>query len=203
MVQLFGSRGRRRGILQTGFMIFTVFFCAIMLFGGSVGGQDTAADSESVGISMFASIELLCWGFLLLGAVAALVQARMFYVGMKEADEGTERMIEIAGHVREGAAAYLRQQYKVVGIFMLVVSALLFWAGQVGVQEKLVFVAFLTGGFWSGLAGFIGMRTATQASSRTAAGAEKSLNEGLQVAFRSGAVIGLTVVGLGMLDMAI
>ncbi|MEC9091833.1 MAG: sodium-translocating pyrophosphatase [Planctomycetota bacterium] len=145
----------------------------------------------------------MCWGLLLLGAIAALGQARMFYQGMREADEGSEKMIEIAGHVREGAAAYLTQQYKVVGVFMLVVSFLLFLAGQSGVQEKLVFLAFLTGGFWSGLAGFIGMRTATQASSRTAAGAQHSLNEGLQVAFRSGAVMGLTVVGLGMLDMAI
>lgn len=203
MVRFFGSKGRRRGLLQTGLMIFTVLFCATLLFSGAVWGQDTGTDSDSTSKAMFGTKELVCWGFLLVGAIAALVQARLFYAGMREADEGSEKMIEIAGYVREGAAAYLRQQYKVVGIFMLVVAGLLFWAGQVGVQEKLVFLAFLTGGFWSGLAGFIGMRTATQASNRTAAGAQKSLNEGLQVAFRSGAVMGLTVVGLGMLDMAI
>ena len=201
MVQFIGSTIRRKGVFQTGLMIFTVIFCAVLLFNGTVGGQDSGggATSESSGFGL----EWVYWGLLVLGAIAALVQARLFYGGMIEADEGNETMIEIAGHVRQGAGAYLKQQYKVVGIFMIVVSGLLFWAGQAGVQEKLVFIAFLTGGFWSGLAGFIGMRTATQASSRTAAGAQKSLNEGLQVAFRSGAVMGLTVVGLGMLDMAI
>lgn len=203
MVQIPGSLGKRRGLLQTALMIFTVLFCGALLFSGVVGGQDSGASGDTESRSFFNGLELLYWGLLLLGALAALVQARMFYAGMREADEGNEKMIEIAGHVREGAGAYLRQQYKIVGIFMVIVSALLFWAGQSGVQEKLVFLAFLTGGFWSGLAGFIGMKTATQASSRTAAGAQKSLNDGLQVAFRSGAVMGLTVVGLGLLDMSI
>ena len=201
MVRLIGSIGKRRGFLQTGLMIFTVLFCAAILFSGTLSGQDSGGETAAGGTGM--GMKWVYWGLLLLGAITALVQARLFYGGMMEADEGNETMIEIAGHVRQGAGAYLRQQYKVVGIFMLVVSALLCWAGQAGVQEKLVFIAFLTGGFWSGLAGFIGMRTATQASSRTAAGAQNSLNDGLQVAFRSGAVMGLTVVGLGMLDMAI
>ena len=202
MVHFFGSSRNRRGWLHLGLMIFTVMFSAAFLFSGTLFGQDGTSSSASGG-SIFEGMEWVYWGLLLLGSIAALVQARLFYTGMKEADEGNERMIEIAGYVREGAAAYLVQQYKVVGVFMVVVSALLFWAGQAGVQEELVFLAFLTGGFWSGLAGFIGMRTATQASNRTAAGAQKSLNDGLQVAFRSGAVMGLTVVGLGMLDMSI
>ena len=118
--------------------------------------------------------------------------------------EGTARMREIALYVRKGAMAYLKQQYKVVGIVFIVLS--LFFAILAygfGVQNGWVPFAFLTGGFFSGLAGFIGMKTATYASARTACAAEKSLNSGLKVAFRSGAVMGLTVVGLGLLDISI
>jgi inorganic pyrophosphatase/K(+)-stimulated pyrophosphate-energized sodium pump len=147
-------------------------------------------------------MEQIFWLLLLGGSIAALTQAFLFYRQMIESPEGTPKMIEIAGFVREGAKAYLRQQYLVVAAFFVVVFGLLAVASwYLKVQEYYVPFAFLTGGFWSGMAGFIGMRTATQASSRTAAGAEKSLNEGLQVAFRSGAVMGLTVVGLGMFDM--
>ena len=120
------------------------------------------------------------------------------------ADEGNAEMIEIAGHVRTGANAYLWQQYKVVAIFFVVIVALLAYAAfGLKVQSQWVPFAFLTGGFFSGLAGWFGMKTATWASSRTAAGAQKSLNQGLQVAFRSGAVMGLTVVGLGLLDITL
>ncbi len=113
-------------------------------------------------------------------------------------------MIEIAGYVRQGANAYLRQQYIVVaGFFVVIVILLSFAAFGLGVQSKFVPFAFLTGGFFSGLAGWIGMRTATMASNRTTEGARKSLNQGLQVAFRSGAVMGLTVVGLGLLDITL
>ncbi|MCA9218697.1 MAG: sodium/proton-translocating pyrophosphatase, partial [Planctomycetales bacterium] len=123
---------------------------------------------------------------------------------MMASDEGTPRMVEIAGYVREGANAYLKQQYKVVAVFFLVIVILLAISAYVlGVQSKFVPFAFLTGGFFSGLAGWFGMKTATWASSRTAAGAQKSLNQGLQVAFRSGAVMGLTVVGLGLLDITL
>lgn len=146
----------------------------------------------------------LVWGVAFVGAIAALVQAFLFYKWMKQQDEGTPKMIEIAGYVRTGANAYLRQQYKVVAFFFVIIFALLAVAAFVlKVQSEWVPFAFITGGFFSGLAGWFGMKTATWASSRTSAGAQKSLNQGLQVAFRSGAVMGLTVVGLGLLDICL
>ncbi len=145
---------------------------------------------------------LVFWLFALGAGVAALIQAYRFYQGMLAEDEGTPRMVEIAGFVRAGAAAYLRQQYIVVSIVFAVVFVLLsFAAFGLAVLSPFVPFAFLLSGFLSGLAGFIGMRTATWASSRTAAAAQKSLNSGLQVAFRSGAVMGLVVVGLALLDI--
>ena len=136
-------------------------------------------------------------------SVVALAVAWIFYTRMKREDEGTERMREIAAHVRKGAMAYLRQQYKVVTI-VFVALALLFayLAYGAGVQNPWVPFAFLTGGFFSGLAGFFGMKTATYASARTAHAARQSLDRGLKVAFRSGAVMGLVVVGLGLLDIS-
>ena len=123
---------------------------------------------------------------------------------MLRQSEGTASMREIALYVRKGAMAYLKQQYKVVGIVFIVLSVFFaILAYGFGVQNGWVPFAFLTGGFFSGLAGFIGMKTATYASARTACAAEKSLNSGLKVAFRSGAVMGLTVVGLGLLDISI
>ena len=143
------------------------------------------------------------WVLALAASITALVQAYLFFKKMMTADEGNERMIEIAGYVREGANAYLKQQYKVVAGFFFVIVLLLTWAAYANVQSSFVPFAFLTGGFFSGLAGWFGMKTATWASSRTSAGAQKSLNAGLQVAFRSGAVMGLTVVGLGLLDITL
>ncbi|NIP85320.1 MAG: sodium-translocating pyrophosphatase [Planctomycetales bacterium] len=144
------------------------------------------------------------WLLAFLGSVAALVQAWRFYKEMIAADEGSERMVEIAGYVRQGANAYLRQQYTVVaGFFLVIVILLAIAAFGLNVQSKFVPFAFLTGGFFSGLAGWCGMKTATWASSRTSQGARTSLNDGLQVAFRSGAVMGLTVVGLGLLDITL
>jgi K(+)-stimulated pyrophosphate-energized sodium pump len=144
------------------------------------------------------------WALCLFASIVALFQAFRFYKEMMASDEGTPLMVEIAGYVREGANAYLRQQYKVVAIFFVVICLLLAYAAfGLGVQSKFVPFAFLTGGLFSGLAGWFGMKTATWASSRTAAGARKSLNQGLQVAFRSGAVMGLTVVGLGLLDICL
>lgn len=138
-----------------------------------------------------------------IGAILALVFAWLFYKQIKEADPGDEQMQEIAGHVREGAFAYLRRQYKVVSIvFVVLVALLAFQSFGLDQQHWLVPFAFLTGGFFSGLAGFFGMNTATIASNRTTQGAKKSLNDGLQVAFRAGAVMGLVVVGLGLLDIA-
>ena len=147
---------------------------------------------------------LIVWIIAFSGSVVALVQAYLFFKTMMAADEGNARMVEIAGYVREGANAYLKQQYKVVGAFFVVIVILLSIAAFVlKVQSEFVPFAFLTGGFFSGLAGWFGMKTATWASSRTAAGAQKSLNQGLQVAFRSGAVMGLTVVGLGLIDITL
>ncbi len=139
-----------------------------------------------------------------LAAVLALVFAYVFYSQMRKESEGTPTMQEIAEHVRKGAMAYLKQQYKVVAI-VFVILALFFAVLAYGfhVQNPWVPFAFLTGGFFSGLAGFIGMKTATAASARTANAARNSLNSGLKIAFRSGAVMGLTVVGLGLLDISV
>ena len=121
---------------------------------------------------------------------------------MKES-EGTELMKKIASFVREGAMSYLKQQYKVVAsVFVVLVILFSIMAYGFHVQNEWVPIAFLTGGFFSGLAGFLGMKTATYASARTANAARTSLNKGLQVAFRSGAVMGLVVVGLGLLDIS-
>src|SRR3989339_240836 len=122
---------------------------------------------------------------------------------MMKNSEGTDRMKEIAQYVREGAMAYLKRQYKVVGIVFIILFILLAIMAYFGVQNPFVPIAFLTGGFFSGLCGFLGMKTATYASARTAHAARKSLNQGLQVAFRSGAVMGLVVVGFGLLDICL
>ena len=137
-------------------------------------------------------------------SVVALGMAFYFFRSMMSADEGTPRMREIAGYVRSGAMSYLKQQYKVVTIVFVVLAILFaFMAYVLKWQNPWVPFAFLTGGFFSGLAGFFGMKTATYASARTANAARKSLDGGLRIAFRSGAVMGLTVVGLGLLDIAI
>jgi K(+)-stimulated pyrophosphate-energized sodium pump len=138
-----------------------------------------------------------------IGAMLGLLFAWIFYKGMMKSDEGNARMIEIAGHVREGAMAYLRRQYKVVSVVFIVMVVILTVLAFMGVQNKFVPLAFLSGGFFSGLCGYLGMRTATNASSRTAQGASVSLNQGLKVAFRSGAVMGLVVVGFGLIDISL
>jgi len=144
----------------------------------------------------------LFWLIAFAGSITALVFAWRFFKSMMAADEGNREMIEIAEHVRTGANVYIWQQYKIVALFFVVIAGLLSYAAfGLHVQSRFVPFAFLTGGFFSGLAGWFGMKTATWASSRTTAGAQKSLNQGLQVAFRSGAVMGLTVVGLGLLDI--
>ena len=146
------------------------------------------------------------WLFYLVpaAAVVALLFAWIFFRQMFKESEGTPTMKEIAQYVREGAMAYLRQQYKVV-VVVFIVLAIFFaiLAYGFGVQNPWVPFAFLTGGFFSGLAGFVGMKTATYASARTANATMRSLNSGLKIAFRSGAVMGLTVVGLGLLDISI
>lgn len=138
-----------------------------------------------------------------LASVVALVFAWFFYKSMMKNSEGNDTMKEIAQHVRDGAMAYLSRQYKVVTIVFLILLVLFTFLAFIKVLNPFVPIAFLTGGFFSGLCGFLGMKTATQASARTAHGASQSLNKGLKVAFRSGAVMGLVVVGFGLLDIAI
>ena len=143
------------------------------------------------------------WAIAPIAALLALAFAWYFYKKVMAAPEGTEKMIEIARYVREGAYAYLFRQYSVVSLVFLILLIILGICAYLGVQNPFVPVAFLTGGFFSGLCGFLGMKTATNASARTAQGASVSLNRGLQVAFRSGAVMGLVVVGFGLLDISL
>ena len=163
-----------------------------------------AAGSGGEGDESFKNTAFNYWLITTIGSLIALGFARYFYTWMMKQDEGNEKMVEIAQAVRDGADAYLKRQYKVVGIFFAVACVVLMFVSFVlGAQHPLVPFAFLTGGLFSGLAGWFGMKTATWASSRTTQGAMNSLNEGLQVAFRSGAVMGLTVVGLGLLDICL
>ena len=148
------------------------------------------------------SAEVLWW-IAPIASVVSLGFAYFFYCSMMKGSEGTDKMKEIAGHVREGAYAYLFSQYRVVTKVFVVLFILFAALAAIGVQNPFVPVAFLTGGFFSGLCGFLGMKTATAASARTAHAASESLNRGLQVAFRSGAVMGLVVVGFGLLDICI
>ena len=158
-----------------------------------------AADAGDAGFG-------LQWGAPLIAIAASLVSlgfAYYFYKKVMEAPAGTAKMVEIAAYVREGAYAYLFRQYKVVSLVFVVLVAIFAVLAYNGIQNPFVPIAFLTGGFFSGLCGFLGMKTATNASSRTAQGASEGLNRGLQVAFRSGAVMGLVVVGFGLLDIAV
>jgi K(+)-stimulated pyrophosphate-energized sodium pump len=143
------------------------------------------------------------WWLAPIASIFALGFAFYFFRKMMGANEGNETMVEIAGHVREGAMAYLFRQYKVVILVFVVLLVILQLLALFGIQNPFVPIAFLTGGFFSGLCGFIGMKTATAASSRTAQGCAEGLNRGLQVAFRSGAVMGLVVVGFGLLDICL
>ena len=166
-------------------------------FAAVAAGSPAAADagaSSNIGA---------VWWIAPISSVVALAMAWVLFRMMRAAPAGNDRMQEIAQYVREGAFAYLRRQYRVVGIVFAVLAVLLAILAFMGIQNPFVPVAFLTGGFFSGLCGFIGMNTATLASSRTAEGCRHSLNRGLQVAFRSGAVMGLIVVGFGLLDICI
>ncbi len=160
--------------------------------------EEMASDTLRFGIS----VDTL-WLVAPIASILALIFAVFFYVSMMKNSEGTDKMKEIAKHVREGAYAYLYAQYKVVGIVFVVLFLVFAVLAKMGVQNPFVPIAFLTGGFFSGLCGFLGMKTATNASARTAQGASESLNKGLQIAFRSGAVMGLIVVGFGLIDICI
>ena len=171
----------------------------LLALSGAAMAQDTAA--AAVTEVHRPSIPVVWW-IAPVGAAIALFFAFKFYSEVKKADPGDPEMIEIAGYVREGAMAYLRRQYKIVAIVFIVLSLILaFMAFVLKVQNGIVPIAFLTGGFFSGLCGFLGMRSATVASNRTAAGARESLNRGLVVAFRAGAVMGLVVVGFALVDI--
>jgi len=176
--------------------IFVLFVLAAGFSTTAMAAEGGQAEAAVVGTPIL-------WWVAPIFAIMSLGFAWYFYKKMMEAPQGTEKMIEIATHVREGAYAYLFRQYKVVtGVFilLLIIFAIL---SYYGIQNPFVPVAFLTGGFFSGLCGFLGMKTATNASARTAQGASEGLNRGLQVAFRSGAVMGLVVVGFGLLDIAL
>ncbi len=160
-----------------------------------------ATGEEKVGRDPTAKMHFL-WFVAPICAVVALVMARKYYLEVQSADEGDPDMIRIAGYVRDGAMAYLFRQYRVVAIVFVLLCIVLSWmALGLKVQHWLVPFAFLSGGIFSGICGYIGMRTATMAAHRTTAGARQSLNRGLQVAFRAGAVMGLVVVGFALLDI--
>lgn len=158
--------------------------------------------SQSLAMDFDTAIPSIWW-IVPISAIIALIVGAFIYRKMMSMDEGTEMMRSIAQHVREGAMAYLTRQYKTVSIVFAVLLVIFIILAVLGVQNPFVPVAFLTGGFFSGLAGFLGMKTATNASARTANGARESLNKGLQTAFRSGAVMGMVVVGFGLLDISI
>jgi K(+)-stimulated pyrophosphate-energized sodium pump len=157
------------------------------------GGASAAAEG---------SIPLLWW-VAPISSVLGLIVAFIFYKMMMSSQKGNEKMETIASYVREGAYAYLFRQYKVVALVFLALFGIFVWMAYKGIQNPFVPVAFVTAGFFSALSGFFGMKTATQASSRTAQGAIHSLNRALQVAFRSGAVMGLVVVSFGLLNIAV
>ena len=160
----------------------------------------STANAEETAEAVAAGIPLLWW-VAPIASIVALIAALVFYKKVMAASEGTEKMATIAGYVREGAYAYLFSQYKVVGVVFIILFVLFAALAYMGIQNPLVPVAFLTAGIFSALCGFLGMKTATNASARTAQGASESLNKGLQVAFRSGAVMGLVVVGFGLLNI--
>ncbi len=173
---------------------------AFLLTGAcAVAGEEAvevATEVTSTDFSMY-------WYVAPLASILALLVAIIFYRKMMAANPGNAKMQEIAGYVREGAMAYLFRQYKVVSAVFVVLFVIFTVLAFMGIQNPFVPVAFLTGGIFSGLCGYIGMRTATNASSRTAQAASEGLNRGLQVAFRSGAVMGLVVVGFGLLDICV
>ncbi len=180
-------------------ILLTLLLC---VSGAAAFPADAIAGGAVGSTSMSGGMPTLWWSAPF-AAILALLMAAVFYQKMVAADEGTDRMKEIAGYVREGAMAYLRRQYRVVGVVFFVLFVIFAVLAFCGVQNPFVPVAFLTGGFFSGLCGYIGMKTATRASNRTAQAASEGLNRGLQVAFRSGAVMGMVVVGFGLLDICL
>ncbi len=178
------------------FLTLALALAGVNIFGVAYGGE-MPAQGGADGIPVL-------WYLAPLGAILALLYAAKFYKEVTAADPGDSLSVEIAEHVKEGAYAYLRQQYKVVGVFFIIVAVILFLLSFVlKIQSELAPFGFLTAGFLSGLAGFLGMNIATKASSRTAAAAKQSLDKGLQVALGAGAVMGLVVVGLALMDLSL
>ncbi len=194
------------------FVVTLFLFTAALVMPVSVWAQDAAPETQAVQApateARAADADYtrpwIPWPWFIapISAIVALYFAFKFRKEVKASDEGDPDMIEIANHVTKGALAYLKRQYTVVTMVFIVLAAILAFMGYyLKVQNEIVWFAFLTGGFFSGLCGFLGMRTATMASNRTAAGARKSLNDGLTVAFRAGAVMGLVVVGFALIDI--
>jgi len=178
-----------------------IFKNSVALFGVSTICPAAAAAAE--GGQLSSGGIPVSWWIAPIGSVIALVFAYIFYKNVMAAPEGNKTMISIASHVREGAYAYLFKQYRVVAVVFVILFVIFVWLAKIGVQNPFVSIAFLTAGFFSALCGFLGMKTATNASSRTAQGVTESLNRGLQVAFRAGAVMGLVVVGFGLFNITV
>ena len=172
------------------------FLVPVLALTATATAANGSAETATAGIPFI-------WWIAPAGSILALFFALYFYKKVMAAPEGNEKMVEIATYVREGSYAYLFSQYKVVGLVFVLLFIIFTALAYVGVQNPIMPVAFLSAGFFSALCGFLGMKTATNASSRTAQGATKSLNSALQVAFRSGAVMGLIVVGFGLLNITI
>jgi K(+)-stimulated pyrophosphate-energized sodium pump len=179
---------------------FSVIAAALLPLSGNV----CFAEETSGAVSPFLGGGLpLLWIIAPIGAILGLIFARVFFKQMMEADEGTEKMRSIAQHVRDGAMAYLSRQYKAVAAVFVILLIVFSVMAKYDLMQPLAPIMFVVGGFFSALSGWIGMRSATLASARTTNSARESLNGGLQVAFRSGAVMGLTVVGFGLLNLAV
>jgi K(+)-stimulated pyrophosphate-energized sodium pump len=180
----------------------TMFIGAIAFISIEFAGSASATISS---VDLVKNVEGITsgWWIAPIASIIALIFALFIYMWVMKASEGTDAMKTIAQHVREGARAYLSRQYKTVAIVFIVLAVLFLILAYLGLQNPFVPVAFLTGGIFSGLCGFLGMKTATNASARTAHAAGTSLNKGLQIAFKSGAVMGLVVVGFGLLDISI
>ena len=191
---------RKRTIKLYGLAVFVVLVIALGLAAPDAFGQDAGhPPTKGSGDNMVYLFGLIAP----VGAILALLFAWKFYHWVVAQDEGDDRMKEIAGHVRVGAMAYLKRQYKVVAVFFAVMFVVFALLARSGAQSWVLPFAFVTGGFFSALAGYVGMKAATLASNRVAAAARHTLNDALQVAFRAGAVMGLTVVGLALLHICL
>jgi len=196
---LFKQNGKLARLMMLALTVVLVGTGVVMAQGEAEGGDANAAGMAVIGFGHW-----LWWALAVAAALFALYKAKDFFGDVMASDEGDDRMQEIASYVREGAMAYLWQQYRVVAMVFAALFALLgIMAWALHVQHGIVPFAFLTGGFFSGLCGYIGMKTATYAAHRTTAGARASLNDGLRVAFRAGAVMGLVVVGFGLIDITL